>query len=119
MVVGGIGIALALLGFLFSMLGMGMAGMEGFEDLEGAEFMAPFMSGTVQILSNLISLAAAAFMIYAGMQMRQLNNWGLALAGTIVAMIPCISPCCGLIGIPIGIWALVILLKPEVKTAFS
>jgi hypothetical protein len=33
-------------------------------------------------------------------------------------MIPCISPCC-LLGLPIGIWALVVLLKPEVKAAFT
>ena len=37
---------------------------------------------------------------------------------SILAMIPCLSPCC-LIGLPIGIWALVILMKPEVKAAFK
>ena len=36
---------------------------------------------------------------------------------TIIAMVPCISPCC-LVGLPIGIWALVVLMKPEVKAAF-
>ena len=32
-------------------------------------------------------------------------------------MVPCISPCC-LVGLPIGIWALVVLNKPEVKGSF-
>jgi hypothetical protein len=31
--------------------------------------------------------------------------------------VPCISPCC-LVGLPIGIWALVVLNKPEVKSSF-
>lgn len=36
----------------------------------------------------------------------------------ILAMIPCVSPCC-LLGLPLGIWALIVLLKPEVKAAFQ
>jgi hypothetical protein len=40
------------------------------------------------------------------------------LAAAIVALIPCFSPCC-LIGLPIGIWALVVLSKPEVKSQFE
>ncbi len=34
------------------------------------------------------------------------------------AMIPCVSPCC-LLGLPLGIWALIVLVKPEVKAAFQ
>jgi hypothetical protein len=37
---------------------------------------------------------------------------------SIVAMVPCLGPCC-IVGIPIGIWALVVLMKPEVKAAFT
>jgi hypothetical protein len=32
-------------------------------------------------------------------------------------MIPCLSPCCCL-GLPIGIWALVVLLDNNVKASF-
>jgi hypothetical protein len=49
--------------------------------------------------------------------MRKLDSYGLAMTASIVALIPCISPCC-VVGLPIGIWALVILSKPEVKSAF-
>ncbi len=51
------------------------------------------------------------------MKMKKLESYGLAMAASIIAMIPCLSPCC-LIGLPIGIWALVVLSKPEVKSAF-
>jgi hypothetical protein len=36
---------------------------------------------------------------------------------TILVMIPCLSPCC-ILGIPIGIWGLIVLMDPNVKAAF-
>jgi hypothetical protein len=39
------------------------------------------------------------------------------MAASIIAIIPCFGPCCCL-GIPVGIWALVVINKPEVKSAF-
>jgi hypothetical protein len=47
-----------------------------------------------------------------------LQNHQFALTAGIVAMLPCISPCC-VFGLPAGIWALVILNKPEVKSQFG
>ena len=55
--------------------------------------------------------------IFGSLKMRQLNNWGLSMAATVLAMIPCLSPCCCL-GLPIGIWALVVLLDDNVKRSF-
>ena len=39
------------------------------------------------------------------------------MTATILAMIPCISPCC-LLGLPVGIWSLVVLLDENVKASF-
>jgi predicted Zn finger-like uncharacterized protein len=49
--------------------------------------------------------------------MLRLRLYGLAMTGSIVGMVPC-SMCC-LFGLPFGIWALVILNRPEVKNAFT
>ena len=51
---------------------------------------------------------------YGGLKMFQGRSWGLALAGSIVLMIPVVGapifdPCCLLITMPIGIWATVVL----------
>jgi GYF domain 2 len=78
---------------------------------------ALLMSGTVGLIAGVIALAMSVLVFAAGFQMKRLENYGLAMAGSIAAMIPCFSPCCW-IGLPIGIWALVILAKPEVKSAF-
>ena len=39
------------------------------------------------------------------------------MAGAIVAMLPC-SGCC-LLGLPIGIWAIIVLIDSDVKRAFN
>jgi hypothetical protein len=121
LVTAGLGIAGQILGLLMNLLGMGMASMEGmseFESMEGAEWAAPLMSGTIGIISAFIGIAVAILIIFGALQMKKMRGWGLSLTAAIVAMVPCISPCC-ILGLPIGIWALVILLKPEVKAAFT
>ena len=50
--------------------------------------------------------------------MKSLTSYGGAMTGAILAVIPCFSPCC-IVGIPIGIWALVVLNDPVVKKGFS
>src|SRR5205807_7261566 len=59
-------------------------------------------------------LGIGVLIIVGAQRMKNLQSHGMAMAASIVAMIPCISPCC-LLGLPFGIWALIILLKPEVK----
>lgn len=117
-----IGILLAVAGIAMSLLGMGMAGlgggMEGFGGQEVPSWLVPMMSGTFQLVGNLIGIAIGCLILFAALQMKKLKNWGLAMAGSVVAMIPCLSPCC-VLGLPFGIWALVVLLKPEVKASFS
>jgi hypothetical protein len=74
-------------------------------------------STSLGIVGNLIGLVGSAFIIFAGMKMLKLEKFGLSMAGSIIAMVPCLSPCC-CIGLPIGIWSLIVLNKPEVKQSF-
>ncbi len=76
-----------------------------------------FISGPFVVASGIIAILVSGIILFGGIKMRKLENYGLAMASSIVAMIPCISPCC-VIGLPVGIWALIILSKPEVKSAF-
>ena len=56
-------------------------------------------------------------MLIAAIRMKELRSYGLAMAGAILGMLPYLSPCC-LLGLPFGIWALVVLADPAVKAAF-
>ena len=75
------------------------------------------MSGTLGVVAGILGILVGAFIIFAAMKMRALQSWPMALAASVVAMLPCLSPCCCL-GLPIGIWSLVVLLDNNVKASF-
>lgn len=75
------------------------------------------MQGPMAIVSSLIGLAISALVIFAAQKLKALEGFALVVTATILAMIPCTSPCC-CIGLPVGIWVLIVLFKPEVKSAF-
>lgn len=93
-------IVLGVLGSLYCLIAL---------SFEGSRYIAgtPFL---------LIALACQLFVAYAGFQMRNMQNYYVCIAGSILAMVPT-SPCC-LIGLPFGIIALLALNKPEVKSNF-
>ena len=74
-------------------------------------------SGTVGIVVGLVVLIMGGLTIFAGIKMRKLESYGLCMTGAILALIPCTFPCC-VVGLPIGIWAIVVLSKNEVKSQF-
>ncbi len=69
------------------------------------------------IIITAISVPVGILMLIAAMKMKKLESYGLAMTGAIVGMIPYLSPCC-LLGLPFGIWALVVLSDGSVKAAF-
>jgi hypothetical protein len=66
---------------------------------------------------GIILLIASSFVLYGALKMAKLESYDMARAATIVSMVPCIGPCLCL-GIPFGIWAIVVLSKPHVRGAF-
>ncbi len=117
MVVGGIDIFLGVLNFLAPVLGFSLmaAGSAGPGKAAGnADFMANMVSGVIQGLLNLVF---GGVIILGAMKMKQVQSYGLAMTSCIMAMIPCVN-CC-ILGLPFGIWGIVVLNKPEVKEAFS
>jgi len=66
--------------------------------------------------SNFILAVAMGFMLIGALKMLRLESYGLALTAAILAILPCTYCCCP--GVLFGIWALAVLLKPEVKYAF-
>jgi uncharacterized membrane protein HdeD (DUF308 family) len=80
-------------------------------------FIESMASTAVSVLFALIALGLSALIIFGGLKMKNLESRGLAMVAAILAIIPCCNGCYCL-GIPAGIWALVVLNKPEVKAAF-
>ena len=109
----------SIIGLLFGLLGLlmnfGFVGIGVMESYGGAELMA---QGAFGVIQSVIGLGISVFIYMAAKKMERLENFNWAIAGSILAMLPCFSPCC-VLGLPVGIWALVVLNKPEVKGAFT
>ena len=71
----------------------------------------------VAVVTGVINLLVGIVVIVGAVKMKNLESYGFAMASAIIAMVPCISPCC-LLGLPFGIWALVVLSDAGVKAAF-
>ncbi len=79
--------------------------------------VAAFKSaGSLFIWLPFLAMALSGWIIYAGLKFRQLERRGAVMLGSVLAMI--VSPG-NIIGLPIGIWALVVLNRREVRAAFT
>ncbi len=118
MVTGIIGLLLVLCGLIGNLTGAGFADPAKMQGLsEQQRQMLAYYTGAVGLVSNFIGLAIGLVILLGAMRMKNLQSYGLAMTSSILAMIPCVSPCC-ILGLPFGIWAVVVLNKPEVKQAF-
>lgn len=66
----------------------------------------------------------SAVAIVAGRRMLELQSRGLAMAASVLVMIPCLTPCwccCPsfLLGLPLGLWSLIALQHRESELAFA
>jgi hypothetical protein len=73
--------------------------------------------GGENVASGLLVFLSSLVTILGGVRMRQLRSYGLAMTGAILAAVPCTSGCC--IGGQIaGVWTLIVLLNPAVRSMF-
>lgn len=66
---------------------------------------------------GLVFLAISFVILIGARRMKGLRSYGFAMTAAILAMIPCLSSC-WLLGLPFGIWALVVISDNSVKSAF-
>jgi hypothetical protein len=79
-----------------------------------------FIKGMQGPLAGVFSLAIAALnglVLFGAIKMLRLQNRTMATVAAVAAMLPC--QCCCVLGLPFGIWALVVMNKPEVKSYFT
>ena len=71
--------------------------------------------GSVAIVSVvLFKIIPGLLILFGGYQMLQRRSYGWAIAAGIISIVAC-----SLIGLPIGIWALIVLARDDVKSAFG
>jgi hypothetical protein len=114
-------LVVAILGVIFAIISLIKNALMGGSIPANSKVQIPawvtMLSGPIGVVLSVIGILMCGVILLGALKMKRLESYGLAMAASIIAMIPCLSPCC-LIGLPIGIWALVVLSKPEVKSAF-
>jgi hypothetical protein len=114
-VVGGISILVHLMSVGINLLFGGLGAMGA---ASGGDAAVTVLSGVVGTIIYLVFLLLQVVTVVGGIKMKGLNSYGLAMAAAIIVALPCTNYACCLIGLPVGIWALIVLMKPEVKAAF-
>lgn len=114
-VISGIWVALLLVSLVANVVFGGLGATMADDSGEAASALIGMVSG---VIGNVIGLALQGVVIFGAIKMRKLENYGLAMASAIIACIPCCGSPCYILGIPFGIWALVVLLDPQVSSAF-
>ncbi len=121
MIWGGVGCLFSLVTLINLWSTQEIVGIEQFQEMAtamGTELDTKLLFSS-QMFFSVLSVAINGLIFFGGMRMRLLRNYYLAMTAAILALIPCWVPCCfGLIGMAIGIWALVVLTNSEVKNAF-
>lgn len=120
MVLALLGIGLQLCGVGYNALGIGgaiprRARPQG-DPLKRYEALS--QPGPIGLVSNMIGLAVSIVILIGAVKMKSLELRGLAITANVLALLPFVSPCC-CIGIPVGIWGLTVLNRPEVRDAFT
>lgn len=113
-VTGGIGLGLQLIGTIANLASLAIPNMIQPGGGQGPEML---LSGGIGVAFGLLGIALSVVVILGGLKMKRLESHAWSMAGAIVALIPCLSPCC-LLGLPFGIWALVVLNDTQVRMAF-
>ena len=79
-----------------------------------AASVLPFSNPLFGWSVGLFKAIPAVLMIYGGVQMVQLRSYAWSIAAGILGIV-----CCSFVGLPMGIWALIVLTKPDVREAFA
>jgi hypothetical protein len=123
-VVNVLGILLALLGIAMNAFTLATGEAFGGGGAYGGGYGSSGFSNDLQVNAavsvgqGVFGVLCGGFIIFGLVRMMQGRSWGLALAAVIMNMLPCTGACCCL-GLPIGIWALIVLFDSEVKAAFA
>lgn len=77
------------------------------------------MQGGLGGVLDLFFAAMNGLVLFGAIKMMRLESRSLAIVACIVAMLPVTIGCCCILGLPFGIWGLVAMNKPEVKSHFT
>lgn len=115
LVVGGLGLLVSFINLVMAFV------VEPTVDPTAPEIVQQMQRNSAGAVAALIQGAFVivnGVIIYSMIQMMTLRSWGWALAGSILAMID-LGGCCCFLGLPCGIWSLIVLMQENTKSTFA
>lgn len=116
-IIGLVLVAFALLINITTLMGIHLIPQQPMPDPQMQKLMNS-IGGGLGIVQDIVGAVIGVVILLGTGKMKRLESYQYAMMTAILAMVPCLSPCCFL-GLPFGIWALVVLNKPEVKSQFQ
>jgi hypothetical protein len=86
------------------------------KDME-AQKQGMMLNSPMNFGSIAVGMVLNLLTVVGGIKMRSLSGFGLAMTGSITGIVPMGGCCC--LTLPFGIWALVVLVNPDVKAGFE
>ena len=117
MVVGGIGLAFGLLNAVLEAAGMNEGPNPFVPANQPNDPAMKNFQDTMKIIGPILNIAWGVIVLLGGLKMKNLTGRGFVMFSTIFSMLPC-NACC-ILGIPLAIWALIVINDDDVKRAFS
>lgn len=119
-VVAAVGLALFLLGTIENFMGVKPVTPSNLPPQWQAFFeRLASKHGPTQGMFDLFFAAMNGVVLFAGIKMMRLESHTFVAVACVLAMLPITVNCCCLLGLPFGIWGLIVLNKPEVKSHFT
>ena len=110
--------AIGIIGELVSMTtGFSPAALDGIQGMDPQVRKFLIQLSTMNVPLNILGVVISSFCLFGAISMMNLRNHTVCIVAAVVTILPCSGCCCGL-GLAAGIWALIVLLKPEVREAF-
>ena len=88
-------------------------------DAQGAERTGFFIGAYGAIATIVINALFQILIILGGIAMVRAKGKGMATTGAVLSIIPCLSSSLCFLGIPFGIWAVIVLSDSNVKRLFG
>jgi hypothetical protein len=114
MAIASISLVFCLIGFVVDLAVLATGNVDGGIQQGPIDGTTKFI---IRLAWGLVLIATSGFVLYSSIKMKNLQSFQIAYSGSILAVIPCLGPCC-ILGIPFGIWAIVVLNKPHIRRAF-
>lgn len=102
------------IGMLFT-LGLGALMIFALLAAPGGQQEGAIVGIAINGVALMFGMVMLILVMYGAFKMKNGESYGLAMAASIIAAVPCLAPC---ICMPFGIWGIVVLVDDDVKSAF-